>query len=120
MEENIFVAIVYRLLEILKSHVNDCFKINGKQKITIANKGYYVRFNNCEGKIKSPVMIYTDVKSILVPKDNGKQNLDEAYSNKYKKHAACSYGYKLVCVDDKFSKPFRSYLGEDGRCVQFC
>ena len=23
------------------------------------------------------------------------------------------YGYKLVCVDDKFSKPFKSYLGED-------
>ena len=22
----------------------------------------------------------------------------------------CSYGYKLVCVDDKFSKPFKSYL----------
>ena len=29
------------------------------------------------------------------------------------KHVACSYGYKLVCVDDKFSKPFKSYLGED-------
>ena len=26
---------------------------------------------------------------------------------------ACSYGYKLVCVDDKFSKPFKSYLGKD-------
>ena len=25
----------------------------------------------------------------------------------------CSYGYKLVCVDNKFSKPFKSYLGED-------
>ena len=23
------------------------------------------------------------------------------------------YVYKLVCVDDKFSKPFKSYLGED-------
>ena len=33
--------------------------------------------------------------------------------NKYQKHVACIYGYKLVCVDDKFSKPFRSYLGED-------
>ena len=33
--------------------------------------------------------------------------------NKYKKHVACSYGYKLVGVDDKFSKPFKSYLGED-------
>ena len=24
-----------------------------------------------------------------------------------------SYSYKLVCVDDKFSQPFKSYLGED-------
>ena len=26
---------------------------------------------------------------------------------------ACSYGYKLACVDDKFSKPFKSYLDDD-------
>ena len=26
---------------------------------------------------------------------------------------ACSYGYKLLCVDDKFSKPFKLYLGRD-------
>ena len=36
-----------------------------------------------------------------------------SHPKKYKKDAACSYGYKLVCVDDKFSKPFKSYLGED-------
>ena len=23
------------------------------------------------------------------------------------------YGYKLVCADDKFTKPFKSYLGKD-------
>ena len=32
---------------------------------------------------------------------------------KYQKHVAYSYGYKLVCVDDKFSKPFKTYLGND-------
>ena len=36
-----------------------------------------------------------------------------SYKNKYQKHIACSYGYKLVCVDDKFSKLFKTYLGED-------
>ena len=25
-------------------------------------------------------------------------------SSKYQKHVACSFGYKLICVDDKFSK----------------
>ena len=61
----------------------------------------------------TPFMIYADFESILAPEKNGKQNPNESYTNKYQKHVACSYGYKLVCVDDKFSKPFKSYLGED-------
>ena len=48
-----------------------------------------------------------------MPEDNGKQNLDRSYTNKCQKHIACSYGYKLVCDDKKFSKPCKSYLGED-------
>ena len=63
---------------------------------------------------KNKAAIYDlDFESILVPEDNGKQNLDDSYTNKYKKHVAYSYGYKLVCVNDKFSKNFRPYLGED-------
>ena len=58
-------------------------------------------------------MIYAGFESMLVPEDNGMQNPDESYTNKYQKYVACSYGYKLVCVDDKFSKPFKSYSGED-------
>ena len=33
--------------------------------------------------------------------------------NKYQKHIACSYGYKLICVDDKFSMFFKTYLDKD-------
>ena len=59
-------------------------------------------------------MIYADHKSILVPEDNGKRNPNESCTNKYyQKHIACSYDYKLVCADDKFSKLFKSNLGED-------
>ena len=58
-------------------------------------------------------MIYANFESILVPEDNGKQNPNESYTNKYQKHVVCSYGYKLVCVDNKFSKPFKLYLGQD-------
>ena len=48
-----------------------------------------------------------------MPKDNGKQNPDKLYTTKYQKHVACSCGEELVCVDDTFSKPFKSYLGGD-------
>ena len=79
----------------------------------MSEKGEYAKFKNYETKIKSPFMIYVDFESILVPEDIGKQNSDETYTNKYKKHVACNYGYKIVSVDDKFSKPFKSCFGEN-------
>ena len=30
-----------------------------------------------------------------------------------KKDSVCSYGYNLVCVEDKFSKPFKIYLSKN-------
>ena len=33
--------------------------------------------------------------------------------DKYQKYIASSYDYKVECVDDQFSRPFNSYLGEE-------
>ena len=49
----------FSTVEILKSHINDCFKINGKQMFKIPKRSENVRFKNYERKIKSPFMIYT-------------------------------------------------------------
>ena len=49
-------------------------------------------------------MIYAEFECILVPEGNRKQNPIEFYTNKYQKHVACSYGWKLACVDEKSSK----------------
>ena len=94
--------------ETLKRHIKDCFKINGKQTIKMSKKENYIKFKNFERKIKSPFMIYEDFESLLVPEGNGRQNPNESYNNKYQKHVACSYGYILACVDDKYSKTFKS------------
>ena len=82
--------------EILKGHIEDCFKINGKQTIKITKKGEYVKFNNLDRKMKSPFMIYASFESILVPEDNEKENPNESYTNRYQKHVVCNYDYKLV------------------------
>ena len=103
----------FRTAEKLKCDVKNCFEINCKQTIKMPKKGEHIKFKNYERKVKSPFMTYVDFESILVPEDNGKQNSYESYTNKYQKHVACSYSCKLVCVDDKFSKRFKSYLGED-------
>ena len=53
--------------EILKSHIKDCSKINGKQRTLMLKKGEFVKFKNYERKIKSPFIIYANFESILVP-----------------------------------------------------
>ena len=94
--------------EILKRHIRDCFKINGNQTIKMPKKDESVKLKNFERKIKTPFKIYADFESILVPEDNGKQNPNESYIIKHQKHVALSYVYKLICVDDNFSKPLKS------------
>ena len=75
-------------------------------------KGQYIRFKIYERKIKLPFMIYADFESKLVPEDKGKQNPNESYT-KTLKNIACSYGHRLACADDKFSKFFKWCLSED-------
>ena len=67
--------------EILKCHIKDGFKINGKQRIIMPKKGEYVTFKNYERKIKPPFIIYEDFESILVPENNEKQSPEESYTN---------------------------------------
>ena len=104
---------VFSAEEILKRYIKNCFKIDGKQTIKMPKNGEYIKFRNFERKIKSLFMIYADFESILVPEENGKQNPNASYTNKHPKYVACSYGDKFVCVDDKFSNPFQSYVGKD-------
>ena len=40
--------------------MKDYFKINGKQRIIMSEKGTFVKFKNYKRKIKSPVIIYAD------------------------------------------------------------
>ena len=88
--------------EILKCNIKDCCEINCKQRTIMPKNSEYVLFKIFERKIKSPFIIYVDFESILVPQNNWKQNPEGFYRNKYQKHISCSYGYKLVCVYDKF------------------
>ena len=47
-------------------------KINVEQKVIIPKKSEYVKFKNCERKIKSPFKIYAGFETILVSEDNEK------------------------------------------------
>ena len=52
-------------------------------------------------------MNYANFEGVLLPQDNEKQHTGESQTNNYRKHVACSYGCKLICTNDKFSKSFK-------------
>ena len=41
------------------------------------------------------------------------QSYEGSYSKKYQDHIPCSFAYKLVCVDDKFSKSIAVFRGKN-------
>ena len=77
--------------KILKSHINDFFKING---IQIPKEGEHVTFKNYERKTNLAFTIYAGFESILAVENNGKQNPDKFYTNKYQKNSACNKSFK--------------------------
>ena len=73
-------------------------------------KGEYFKFKNHKRKMKLLFIISADFKSILVPEDNGKQNLEEFYTKKLSKTCLFQlWQYISMCWWSRF----RQYLGKD-------
>ena len=41
------------------------------------------------------------------------ESYEGSFTKKYQDHIPCSFAYKLVCVDDRFSNPIVAYRGEN-------
>ena len=55
--------------------------------------------------------MYGDFECVLIPLTD---NIDFGpNSKKYQDHIVCSYGYKLIYVDERYIKPFKTYIGKD-------
>ena len=40
------------------------------------------------------------------------ESFEDSYSKTYQDHIPCSFAYKFVCVDDKFTKPIVVFSSE--------
>ena len=104
---SLLCVIFFSTAQILQRHVNDYFQVNVKQRIQIVKKDetFKLKRNKSIQEKILKFIIYVDFESILVPENDGKQNPDKSYTNKYQNTVGFSFGYKLACVDDQFSKP---------------
>ena len=84
---------------VLIKHKEDCLSISGQQSINL-EKGT-IEFKNYFKQLPVPFKIYADFECNL----RGAESYEGSYTKKYQDHVPCSFAYKAVCVDNKFSKP---------------
>ena len=65
-------------------------------------------------------MIYANFESNLVLENNERQKPKESYMNKYQKHIASSYDYKLVCVDDNTKRCSLNFIDSIFEESKYC
>ena len=96
---------------VLERHDKDCLISNGGQKVKL-EKGV-IEFKNFNRQIPVPFKIHADFECLLKSCDSGINNDCFSYTSKHQDHIPCSFDYKLVCVDDKFSKDVVLYKGKN-------
>ena len=91
----------------LTEHKKVCLSINGAQSVRL-EKGT-IEFKNYFKQIPVPFKIYADFECNL----RGVESYEGSYTKKYQDHIPCSFAYKVVCIDDRFTKPIVVYRGEN-------
>ena len=86
-------------------------KINGKQTVNL--KSGLIKFKNYFKQLAVPFNIYADFESIVKRIKSSDKSSDRgdnvSYTEKNQAHIPCSFSDKLVCIDNKFSKPVILY-----------
>ena len=88
--------------------------INDKQNVKL--KSGCISFKNYFKQLPVPFKIYADFQCIFkkVKSDIIECDSNSSYKSKYQDHIPCSFAYKVVCVDNKFSKKVVLYREKDG------
>ena len=81
--------------------------INGKQSVKL-EKGI-IEFRNYFKQIPVPFKIYADFECNV----RGVVSYEGSYTKKYKDHVPCSFACKVVCIDDRITKPVDVYRGKN-------
>ena len=90
----------------LTGHKEVCLSINGAQSLRL-EKGT-IEFKNYFKQIPVTFKIYADFECKL----ERVESCEGSYSKKYQDNISFSSAYKLVCVDDKFTKSIVVFRGE--------
>ena len=97
---------VFSSENVLIKHKEDYLSINGKQSAKL-ERGI-IEFESYSKQMPVPFKVYADSECNL----RGVESYEGSYTKEYQNHISCSFAYKVVCIDDRFTKPIVVYKGK--------
>ena len=91
----------------MKERKETCLKINGKQSVKL--KSGSIEFKNHFKQLAVPSKTDADFECNVKGIKSNDRDKNASYTKKYQNHVPWSFAYKIVCIDDKFSKPIALY-----------
>ena len=85
--------------KVLIKHREDCLSTNGVQSVKVEEG--IIKFEDNFKQLPAPFKIYADFECNL----KNIEIYEGTCATNYHDHIPCSFAYKIVCVDDRFSKP---------------
>ena len=82
-------------------------------ELPIRDKNDVLQFTDYEKTLKVPFVIYADTETIVQKVDTCQPNPDRSASTPSTKLEVCGFGYKVVCEDERYTKPAVIYRGKD-------
>ena len=96
---------------VLVEHKEMYLEINGKQSVEL--KSSSIESKNHFKKLAIPFKVYVNTAYNLEKIHINDIDKKTSYTEKYQIHISSSFAYKVVCIDDKFSKPVDLYRGKN-------
>ena len=90
---------------VLIKQKEDCLSVNGKHLVQLEEGTNWISKLLQTNTFK----IYADFECNL----ERAESYESSYTKKYQDHIPCSFAYKVLCIDDKFSKPIVVYRGKN-------
>ena len=89
---------------LLDKHSEYCSE-NRPQKVELPNPGENIlQFKDFEKTLRVPFIVYADFECTNMPINN---------RNHVSQQQPCAFAYKVVCEDSKYTKPTRTFVGEN-------
>ena len=110
-----YCLLCFNSKKVLLEHKKVCLRINGKQSTKLRSGS--IKFKYYFKQLTETFNIYANFESVLKGVQSNDNDSNTSCIEKYQSHVPCSFAYKIVCIDDKSSKPVVLYKGKK-KCIQ--